>query len=111
LEVFPHAITVALLGAERVLRYKKGRLAARAEALEVFRALLHGHASFEALAARPELAENVIVGTGRALKDREDRLDAMACALAAFHAWRYGLDDSEVFGDAINGYIAVPRGR
>ena len=111
IEVFPHAIAVALLGAERIIRYKKGRLAARSEALELFRSLLHGHASFEPLAACPELAANVAAVTGRALKDREDRLDAIACALAAYHGWRYGLDVSEVFGDATNGYIAVPRRR
>ncbi|HMO53413.1 MAG TPA: DUF429 domain-containing protein [Tepidiformaceae bacterium] len=111
LEVFPHAITVALLGAERTLRYKKGRLVDRAAALEAFRELLRGHWSGLGMGECADLNQAVFSGTRRDLKDREDRLDALACALAAHHAWRFGFGEDEVFGDAANGYIAVSRRR
>jgi predicted RNase H-like nuclease len=109
--VFPHAIAVALLGAERTLRYKKGRLAARTASLDVFRQLLGGQWSALRLPDCQDLAETIVLGSGRVLKEREDRLDAIACALAAHHAWQFGLEPGEVFGDAVNGYIAVPRRR
>ncbi|MCC6672168.1 MAG: DUF429 domain-containing protein [Planctomycetes bacterium] len=45
---------------------------------------------------------------GRERKDLEDRLDAVTCALAAYRAWRDGVDDCEILGDTQDGYIAVP---
>jgi predicted RNase H-like nuclease len=111
LEVFPHAITVALLGAGRILRYKKGQMVARAALLDEFRTLLGDRWAAAGLSQCEDLTEAVRVAGGRSLKEREDRLDALACAFAAYHAWQYGLGEDEVFGDAVDGYIAVPRRR
>jgi predicted RNase H-like nuclease len=49
-----------------------------------------------------------VAARGRGLKAVEDQLDALSCAVAALIAWRDGLAREEVFGDAVNGYIAVP---
>lgn len=110
LEVFPHAICVAMLGADRALTYKKGRLSTRASALEVLRGLLQTYCRSELPSLEGELALDLPVSAvgGRELKAAEDRLDAIACAFAAYHAWKYGLRADEIFGDAVDGYIAVP---
>lgn len=111
IEVFPHAVTVGLLGADRVLRYKKGRLSARVLVLDTYRELLAVEAARWGITGCHELEDRIAVGTGRELKHREDRLDAIACALAALHMWRHGLHEGEIFGDAANGYIAAPARR
>ncbi|MFN8617372.1 MAG: DUF429 domain-containing protein [Dehalococcoidia bacterium] len=113
LEVFPHATTVSLLGADRALRYKKGPLAARLGPLAEFQARLRDYAAahLPCLFDDPAgaLVEPPALTSGRALKDLEDRLDAVACVLAAHHAHRFGSPGLLLFGDAENGYIAVPR--
>jgi predicted RNase H-like nuclease len=112
-EVFPHATTVVLLGAERVLRYKKGPLASRMAPLQQFATLLTEYAARNLPCLVAEIAavlpDAAVQHTGRTLKDIEDRLDAAACAVAAFHAWKFGAAGLEVFGDVQNGYIAVPK--
>lgn len=111
LEVFPHATTVSLLGAERILRYKKGRLAARLGPLAEFAVLLRTWAKEAAPPLARLIKELVPAGPlpGRELKGIEDQLDAIACLAAAHHAWRYGPAGLEVFGSSGEGYIAVPR--
>lgn len=113
LEVFPHAAIVALLGSSRALRYKKGPLGRRREALGELRTMLGAYL----LAECPELLtsplgdllrEPFLTLRGREMKDLEDRLDAVICALSALHIWRYGEAGTRVFGDAPSGYIAVP---
>lgn len=113
LEVFPHAATVALYGAVRALRYKKGPLARRMEPLGEYQRLIWTHVRSEA----PELLTSPLGEflrtpvepiSVRSVKDAEDRLDAITCALSAYHAWRHGSLGTTVFGDAASGYIAVP---
>lgn len=113
LEVFPHATTVSLLGAERALRYKKGPLAERLVPLAEFQARLRAYATSQLPCLLDDPAHTLVeppaLIPGRALKDLEDRLDAVACVLAAQHAHRFGSRGLLLFGDADNGYIAVPR--
>lgn len=113
LEVFPHAATVALYGALRALRYKKGPLASRMEPLREYQRLISTHVRQEAheLLDSPlgdVLREPVGPTQGRALKGLEDQLDAITCALSAYHIWRHGQAGTQVFGDGSSGYIAVP---
>lgn len=114
LEVFPHATTVSLLGAPSALKYKKGSISARLGPLETFQALLRAYAERElpcllgpdagAILTRPVGAQSVVN-----LKAFEDQLDAICCAIAAHHAWKYGTAGLATFGDAANGYISVPK--
>lgn len=113
LEVFPHAAIVALFGAARALRYKKGPMAGRMEPFREYQRLISTHVRSEA----PELLASSLgdflhepIGPmqGRTLKELEDRLDAVTCALSAHHVWRHGEAGTRVFGDATSGYIAVP---
>jgi len=49
--------------------------------------------------------ENV---SGPQLKEHEDRLDAIFCALLAYLVWVRGADGFEVVGDMDTGYIVIP---
>lgn len=113
LEVFPHATIVSLLGAERALKYKKGPLGARLGPLAEFQARLRAYCAqwLPCLLDEPSaaLVTPPPAMSGRAMKDLEDRLDAVACAIAAFHAHRFGTSGLDLFGDLENGYIAVPK--
>jgi len=111
IEVFPHATIVSLLGAPAALKYKKGRVAGRVAEMAVFQGLLRAFLVRElpGLAALPVLSADAGVLKGRTLKALEDQLDALACAIAAHHAWKYGAAGTVVFGEAAMGYIAVPR--
>lgn len=112
LEVYPHAQQVVLFGLQRILRYKRGSLATRREALDVYRCCLAQLADahpFEARGIIDELLWAPLVGmTGAQIKRIEDQLDALTCAISAFEAWTHGIVAEEVFGDAGNGYITVP---
>ncbi|MBE0609292.1 MAG: DUF429 domain-containing protein [Dehalococcoidia bacterium] len=113
LEVFPHAAIVALCGASRALRYKKGPLASRMEPLREYQRLISTHVRSEApgLLTSPLgdfLRAPVEPISVRSVKDAEDRLDAITCALSVYHIWRHESRGTTVFGDARSGYIAVP---
>lgn len=113
-EVFPHATIVSLLGAPRALKYKKGTRAARLGPLGEFQAMLRAYAERDlpcllGPSAWGILCTPIEMQSGASLKALEDQLDAMACAIAAFHVWRFGSDGLSIFGDAANGYIAVPK--
>ena len=111
IEVFPHATIVSLLRSPAALKYKKGRVAGRVAEMAVFQRLLQGFLARELpeLAVLPELSVDAGLFRGNALKALEDELDALACAIAAHHAWKYGATGTVVFGEAATGYIAVPR--
>ncbi len=113
-EVFPHAITVSLLGALFALKYKKGRISARLGPLATFQGLLRHYAERELPCLLESEADEILVRpiatqSGRNLKAVEDQLDAVCCAIAAYHAWKYGSAGLSIFGDRANGYIAVPK--
>lgn len=114
IEVFPHAAIVQLFGLERILKYKKGRLAERRAELQRLQQLLA-----EQLPQRepplcwhdpvpPDLTCALASCPGRALKAIEDRLDALVCAYVAAHWWYWGLARNQVLGDRASGYIVVP---
>lgn len=112
-EVFPHAVIVGLFENPAMLRYKKGRMAARLAAMASFQALLERHASTcldpsAGCAVAQCVRREAALLRGTALKSHEDELDAIACALAAHHFATSGPQGIRVFGDAADGYIAVP---
>jgi len=112
-EVYPHAAHVVLFELAERLKYKKGRLADRREGLRIFQDHLRAlFAEYGLILEAPEvqtvLSAGASEGAGRALKQTEDKLDALTCAYVAYHAWRYGPAQSRVFGDAESGYILVP---
>jgi predicted RNase H-like nuclease len=115
IEVFPHPATVELFGLERILKYKKGKLAERREELIKLRDYIMDffprlEPSVDLQGFQPE-----VPFTGAALKDLEDQLDSLICAYVAAHWWYWGAERNWVLGDQVaaaakvTGYIVVPK--
>jgi predicted RNase H-like nuclease len=114
IEVYPHPAAVVLFGLPRILKYKRGRVAARRRVL----------AELQALLARtlPRLVPPLEVGpSGRALlsvdptrlagtshKAHEDALDAVLCAVVGWLHWAHGGRRSRVLGNLDAGFLVVP---
>lgn len=99
IEVYPHAAAVNLFSLERILKYKKGRVADRVREMRRYRRLL------ESLI--PAKLPGVPAG-GAALKAVEDLLDAALCAYIGWRWWTFGRERSIVLGNRRAGYIVVP---
>jgi len=111
-EVYPHPAHVVLFELDRILRYKKGRIEDRRIGLRTYAshmmrlvALLCGNLGDQLRNALEVHIENV---SGPQLKEHEDRLDAIFCALLAYLVWVRGADGFEVVGDMDTGYIVIP---
>lgn len=116
-EVFPHAWHVVAFGLPERIRYKKKRGMREADCragLATLQAHLRAHLARElpALLPDPTVAAALTpppgTMTGMLRKALEDRLDALACACAAWQAWRDGVAAGDLFGDAADGFILVP---
>jgi predicted RNase H-like nuclease len=106
-EVYPHPAMVRLFGLERIIKYKKGPVAARraefARLQGLLRELLAREFAYLALDAdTPALLAE------RWSKPVEDRTDALFCALIALHHVHHAGARSEVIGDAATGFILLP---
>jgi len=113
LEVFPHAAAIHLFQLDRILKYKKGRVAERRDELSRFRhLLLHGlpqlKPALPLVDNPPGASLPTIPDKGTALKAVEDKLDSLLCAYTAAHWWYWGRDRNWVLGDRATGYIVVP---
>jgi predicted RNase H-like nuclease len=111
IEVFPHAATINLFKLERILKYKKGRLACRQVELDKLRRyiddVLPRKEPFLNLNSHslPRWSDRV---KGKELKTIEDMLDSLLCAYIAAHWWYWGMAKNLVLGDLARGYIIVP---
>lgn len=120
IEVFPHPAIVHLFGLDRILKYKKGRLADRRTeliryrdySLTVLPTLEPRISLINPTSATALLAE--VPQQGAALKALEDQLDSLICAYVAAHWWYWGATRNLVLGPetpescCIEGYIVVP---
>jgi predicted RNase H-like nuclease len=113
IEVYPHAAMVHLFQLERILKYKKGRIAQRKAEL----AKLQQYTQETLPQLTPSLSIDppldAIIGsldhlTGTALKAIEDQLDSLICAYIGAHWWYWGESRNWVLGDRDHGYIIVP---
>lgn len=114
IEVYPHPAQVVLFGLERILKYKKGKLAARRRGLR----RLTEHIRADLRRQRPRLVSNArlrrllapdSILRGNALKAWEDKLDALFCGYLAAYYWWWGPRRCRVFGDVRRGYIVTPK--
>jgi predicted RNase H-like nuclease len=114
IEVFPHPAIVNLFGLEKILKYKKGRLAERRQEL----IKLYNYIREILPTLEPSLAVLGVLGdsllspiptTGAALKETEDKLDSLICAYIAAYWWYWGTKRNLVLGDSSTGYIVVPQ--
>jgi predicted RNase H-like nuclease len=99
---------------DRIIRYKKGRVAEKRQGLGILRRHLQGLAGgSRGLVESAELIE--VLGRdpyalgGKSLKRYEDTLDAIFCAYLAWHCWRWAEERNEMFGTMEDGYIVVPK--
>lgn len=111
IEVFPHPAMIHLFGLERILKYKKGRVAERRIELTRLRNYISEvlptlNPSLDLTIGNFKLPDVPIKGT--ALKDVEDQLDSLICAYVAAYWWYWGLERNWVLGDRTTGYIIVP---
>ncbi|MEM6614186.1 MAG: DUF429 domain-containing protein [Cyanobacteria bacterium P01_C01_bin.72] len=113
IEVFPHPATINLFGLEKILKYKKGRLAERQSELVKLRDyitdILPQLEPALSLASEAQIPAIASKQTGKALKAIEDRLDSLICAYIAAHWWYWGQEKNMVLGDLNSGFIVIPR--
>lgn len=112
-ETYPHAAAVALFRLPKVLKYKtrEGRsLRERIEAFREYERLLVGLRNSEPPldGVEAHLDKGLAASRGHALKDYEDRLDAILCAYIAAYYWTWGTTRCAIFGSLEGGYIVTP---
>jgi predicted RNase H-like nuclease len=130
IEVFPHPATINLFKLDRIIKYKKGKLAERQ--LELMRLCQY----IIDILPNLEPSLNLSFGTGKmpvscgtgilpvsgstlpeiptsiaTLKALEDQLDALLCAYIGAHWWYWGRERNLVLGDRTTGYIVIPQGK
>ena len=106
-ETFPHPALVRWLELNRIVKYKRGPVAARRAEFSRLQSLLRAclSARFPELASTPALRETLAAPW---TKPAEDRLDAFVCALIGYHHWRHDGQRTEVIGDGETGFILLP---
>ena len=112
IEVFPHPAIVNLFGLDKILKYKKGKLADKKRELS----RLRNYIANVLPRLEPKLSlekEIVLVNipdrlTGKILKEIEDKLDSLICAYVAAYWWYWGEAKNLVLGNETTGYIVVP---
>ena len=112
-EVYPHPAQVVLFQLDRILKYKKGNLAAKRAGLALLRRHMASLHKLEPSLSSTRELKAILEGdldtmTGRELKWHEDTLDALFCAYLAFHVWYWGAARNEMIGDLQTGYIINP---
>ena len=113
LEVFPHPAQVVLFDLPRTLKYKAkpGRdFASRQAEFARLVAGLRGLSAQTPALEAPDWLEVPADGLrGMALKQYEDRLDALVCAYVAAYFWHWGEGEHcTVIGDRATGYVVTP---
>jgi predicted RNase H-like nuclease len=111
IEVFPHPAMIHLFKLDRIIKYKKGKVAERRSELTRLRHCILTYLPTQTpplILSEPDLPEVPLRGVD--LKHLEDRLDSLVCAYVAAHWWYWGGDRNQVLGDETTGYIIVPQG-
>ena len=106
IEVHPHAAMVNLFDLSRIVKYKRGRRAARARELRRLRALMLSR--LRMLDPALPLRLPGVPNAGN-LKPVEDQIDAVLCAYIAAHWWFWAGARNRVYGCGATGYIVVPE--
>ena len=113
IEVFPHPATINLFGLEKILKYKKGKLADRRRELTRLRGyitnILPKLQPALNLASRAQIPAIADKQTGKELKAIEDQLDSLICAYVAAHWWYWGGLKNMVLGNIDTGFIVIPN--
>ena len=110
IEVYPHPAIVNLFKLDRILKYKKGKLADRKEELlKLHRYIIEVLPTLQpALEINQLIAKSPAIKNMASLKEFEDKLDSLICAYVAANWWYWGEEKNLVMGDRSTGYIVVP---
>ncbi len=126
IEVFPHPATINLFKLDKIIKYKKGKLAERQlELMKLCQYIidilpnLEPSLNLEKIQTKNPRSEAFICGSNlpeiptsvATLKALEDQLDALLCAYIGAHWWYWGRERNLVLGDRTTGYIVIPQGR
>ena len=126
IEVFPHPATINLFKLDRIIKYKKGKLAERQlELMKLCQYIIDilpnlepslnlansktknpRSSAFICGSNLPEIPTSIAT-----LKALEDKLDALLCAYIGAHWWYWGIERNLVLGDRTTGYIVIPQVR
>ena len=116
-EMYPHPAMVELFALERTIKYKKGHVAQKRVGQRELADAIRAHLC--AAEARPRLRVDRTLDDlleepreplkGRALKGREDRLDAVVCAYIA--AWLDAGRPLQALGEVGAGVVIAPQVR
>ncbi len=121
IEVYPHPATINLFKLDRIIKYKKGKLAERQlelmklcqyirDILPNLEPSLNLHSSTGILPGSLGGLIPLEIPTSIAtLKALEDQLDALLCAYIGAHWWYWGIERNLVLGDRTTGYIVIPQ--
>jgi predicted RNase H-like nuclease len=116
IEVFPHPAMIHLFSLDRILKYKKGRLAERRLELIKLQTYiqeilpnLEPALTFKKQHQFQELFGDLSRLNGSQFKAIEDQLDAVMCAYIGAYWWYWGLARNLVLGDSTTGYIVIPK--
>lgn len=111
IEVYPHPAIVNLFGLEKILKYKKGKLADRK--LELRKLYQYIVNILPTLEPALEICHNFVdiekIDSMVALKTTEDKLDSLICAYIGAYWWYWGQTKNMVLGDSTTGYIVIPN--
>jgi len=105
IEVHPHAASVSLFGLDRIVKYKRGSRAERAQGLRRLRGLMLSR--MPALDPPLSMRLPAIPSSGN-LKPVEDQIDAVFCAYIAAYWWNWGAQRNRIYGSADGAAIVVP---
>lgn len=115
IEVFPHPATINLFGLDKILKYKKGKIAERRLELDKLRNYiinilpnLEPALDLDGTNHIPTIPNKI---KGKELKAIEDKLDSLICAYIAAYWWYWGKAKNIVLGNIDEGYIVIPSQR
>jgi predicted RNase H-like nuclease len=126
IEVYPHPATINLFKLDRIIKYKKGKLAERQlELMKLCQYIidilpnLEPSLNLAKIQTKNPRLSAFICGSNlpeiptsiATLKALEDQLDALLCAYIGAHWWYWGIERNLVLGDRTTGYIVIPQGR
>ena len=111
IEVFPHPAIVNLFQLEKILKYKKGRLADRkSELLRLHQYIINILPTLEPpLVISHNFLDTDNINSMTTLKTTEDKLDSLICAYIGAYWWYWGQTKNLVLGNHATGYIVVPN--
>lgn len=109
-EVYPHPAMVRMFGLERIIKYKKGPVAAKRREFRRLQRLLSALLAEEFGWLALDADTPALLGEPWS-KPVEDRIDALFCALIALRHVREAGARSEVIGDLDTGFILLPAAR